>query len=906
MFVFQFLNTTAGHAERMSRLLDDFDYQEYDVNEDDYDDYDEEDDVDREAPASRLTNLADLIANSTTLSTNATSITSPPTSTTSTKVDSERAAVMLRERQEWRSKCRELQISELERLRELYLPSNRVEIGDLNDAGRVVVLRGRADDAFGWSVRAVLTPMHPLREVAMLKLSLRDDASDDALVKWRVAVTRARIERTMRQVVSERAGQTVLVELVVAIDDALVNFAPIQPQDGLVKLPLINNADAAAADEVDFVGSWVQSYDFAMPVPEFDVSDGATATLVGTRVFVIGGFADSDRVPTVRIFDLASRTWSVPPKKHRNLHMGGHCTVRVGDSLYNFGGVVNRNYEQAVAIFHTKTMTWSFANAPFTPDLRWLTGTRVGDDIFLIGGTSSAANMTGSGLGRHIYVFNTKFHTFREFQCSVCAAGGERCPACEERISSPLHNAATAMYDRLGSFPMLSHHTTTLVGDWLVIHGGLFDCEVSARTLCLNWRDFYVCELPMCDIVRPRSQHVAARISERFVAFFGGRAASDVVTQIDIFDLYRQEWHARTPQSNLVARFGGAALALHSGEILLLFGHVSIEDTRNRYYMTHFSTAMHCLVHQPRPPLLLDLGLPRPTPPSQLALTLTQVLETGEYSDVSCRSLRLHRVVLAARCPRLLELIDESHRDLGDISDTALGAVVKSLYADVPLAGVSDAEQRALSAVLRWDHANAEPLQRALAAFFDNDELRERTADLSFVCASGEDGGGDVRLGVHRLFVNRLEHFRAILAAGMIESVTGEIRVAESAECMRAALRFFYCEMLDAASAEQGVELLSFADRVGAKVLKQHTERMIESFYDFSDLSNVVDLVDIAERSTAPHLLRRSLNVLHSEFGNKEVLDFINGNSVSAAVSKSALELIRKTLQPSGVALLHQ
>lgn len=814
-------------------------------------------------------------------------------------------AAKLRERQEWLAQCRELQATEVERIQAELVPTGRVQVGDLSDAGRVVVLNAKSDGAAQWRIEAMLTPMHPLREAAVLKFEFHGEPCVDTASEWRNRALKEAIERAVARVQSERVGQTILVELFAAIDNVIVEAMPIAPKAPRVTFDFAG-ADASA-DEVEFIGAHARSRAFEMNRPDVEVPDGSTATLVGTRLFVIGGYSKS-KLPLVRVFDVAKRTWFVPtpsvPRNNVRLTLGGHCTARVGHRLYSFGGVMSGESMFAVSILDTKTMEWSFVVAPFYSNLHNMTATSVGEDIFVIGGVSSAVSVTRAADERHIYVFDTKLNSFRSFNCPNCLQSdkGKECQLCAMNPKAPqFKNVVLAFRKTFESFPSLSLHTTTRVGDWLLIHGGLVDSEVLPRSCFLNVRDLRFGELPPSDVVRPRANHMAVRIGERFVAMIGGRMAEDPVSQIDVFDLYRKEWHARTPQSHLVMRLGGTAIALHSGELLLLFGHNVTVDRRMVRTQYAFPQAITANVYEARPALLLDLGLPRATPPSQLATTLTQALRTGEHTDIGWRSLRLHRPLLAARCPRLIELIEESHRDLCELSDATLDGVVKLIYGDVPL-GVTGAELRALKAVLRWEGDTVAPLQLALGAYFDNDELRERTADVAFVCR-GEDGA-DTRLRVHRLFVQRVEHFRMVLSAGMIESATGEIRVIESVECVRAALRFFYCDHLEASSAIVGAELLLLADRVGAETLKQHTEHLIESFYDFGDLGNVVDLVDIAERATAAHLLQRSLSVLRSDFSRKDIIEYLA--STSGSVSESAARLIRNATSPTGGAsLLH-
>jgi hypothetical protein len=350
-----------------------------------------------------------------------------------------------------------------------------------------------------------------------------------------------------------------------------------------------------------------------------------------------------------------------------------------------------------------------------------------------------------------------------------------------------------------------------------------------------------------------------------------------------VLDLLRQTWYQRSVQNLLISRVDAAVLSLTSGEALLVGGY----DEREVRNALATGAAPH------RPALVVDFGVPQWAPRADIAAALTDALQTGWMSDVQLRSFKLHRAVLSARCPHLLRLIDESDRCLAEIDDGTYAALFAHLYGNAPLQ--LPARTRAeLASILRLAYLRDEDCagdvraQDAMAAFFDDDAERERTADLTFAC-------GDVRMRVHRFFVCRSEHFRLVLSAGMAEQMRGEVCLDDvEPGVVRAFLRYLYCDAL-VCDADSVVDLLAVADRFGAHALKQHAEAAIETTYDFTELANVVDLVDIAERYGAAHLLRVALNAIGSDFASEAVLRHIA--SVDGVISESAVALIRAAVK---------
>merc|ERR1719197_1083711 len=94
------------------------------------------------------------------------------------------------------------------------------------------------------------------------------------------------------------------------------------------------------------------------------------------------------------------------------------------------------------------------------------------------------------------------------------------------------------------------------------------------------------------------------------------------------------------------------------------------------------STVQVAAMQSVKPPVLVRSGLPTTTPPSTVAVTLLDALQTGACSDVRLDDKwPLHRCVLCARAPALLRQIDQSNNVVSTaISDAAVDDVLHFIY----------------------------------------------------------------------------------------------------------------------------------------------------------------------------------------------------------------------------------
>ena len=175
------------------------------------------------------------------------------------------------------------------------------------------------------------------------------------------------------------------------------------------KLELLDHDDAET-DEQLFVASACRARLFTA---QFTDCIGASGTLIGSLVFVIGGIPSHGaasgnvvtakdqvyRVPLVRVFNLASKAWFVPElitdTAYRRVN---HVAVRVGSDIYVIGGSTSSipdSYGRAqfgglakgMLIVSTTEFTVTSVSVPFDKKAIALghSATRVGHRIVVIG-----------------------------------------------------------------------------------------------------------------------------------------------------------------------------------------------------------------------------------------------------------------------------------------------------------------------------------------------------------------------------------------------------------------------------------------------------------------------------------------------------------------------------------------
>lgn len=281
---------------------------------------------------------------------------------------------------------------------------------------------------------------------------------------------------------------------------------------------------------------------------------------------------------------------------------------------------------------------------------------------------------------------------------------------------------------------------------------------------------------------------------------------------------------------------------------------------------------------------------PVSVPPTAVpkALAELRTAASGSFTDVLLGPQRTpaHAFLLRARCPALAKALTAVSGSSpvpiaipGIDSAAAAAAFVEFVYRGNPfLAEAAGAPVAELCSEL--SRAASELSLLALAAraahppphdaTFDDEVLADLAAlakapaHTDFAIVSGT-----LRLPVSRaLLACRSEYFRAMLAAGMAETVKGELRLPAtlSESCARAFHDHLYTDDLDPECAENVIELLPFGALMQIPRLSRLAERLVVEAYDLADLDSVLALAQLSDEHRSPTLLSRCIFLIVQHF----------------------------------------
>jgi len=130
-----------------------------------------------------------------------------------------------------------------------------------------------------------------------------------------------------------------------------------------------------------------------------------TSSVVGNKIYAIGGYNSTGVVVgTVEIYDTETDTWttgkSMPTAK------GNLTSSAVGDKIYVIGGIdLSKKSTNTVDIYDTKTNTWTIGKSKPTATFA-KPSSAVGDKIYVIGGKTSGS------LADLVEIYDTKTNTW--------------------------------------------------------------------------------------------------------------------------------------------------------------------------------------------------------------------------------------------------------------------------------------------------------------------------------------------------------------------------------------------------------------------------------------------------------------------------------------------------------------
>jgi len=161
------------------------------------------------------------------------------------------------------------------------------------------------------------------------------------------------------------------------------------------------------------------------------------------------------------------------------------------------------------------------------------------------------------------------------------------------------------------------------------------------------------------------------------------------------------------------------------------------------------------------------------------------------------------------------------------------------------------------------------------------DTKSEQLKEMFKIALNDEECGPDftfivngTEIKAHTLILNaRWQHFKLLMGSGMKEAQTKQLIVDDvSPELFKIMLEYIYSDSVNI-SPEDAIELLKLADRFGLNRLKQMCDFLIESAFDFKDLSSILGLLQVADIHQVPNLKNICLYILVFEFGIATVKD---------------------------------
>ncbi|OWZ57208.1 kelch repeat-containing protein [Cryptococcus neoformans A2-102-5] len=307
---------------------------------------------------------------------------------------------------------------------------------------------------------------------------------------------------------------------------------PLEP-----RLPSAKNVPRAPASSMYF--SPVPCYGF----PPNQALRAHTGTLVGERIWVIGGVDKQTCFRDVACFDTESFMWSIlETQGERFPPLRAHTTTLVGDKLFIFGGGDGPSYSNDVWILDTTTHR--FSRPSFSPDLPLPPPRRAHSTVLY---------------QHYLIVFG----------------GGNGQAALNDvwalDVSDP--NALTwTEWKTRGDIPQKKgYHTANLIGDKMVVFGGSDGHASFADVHVLNLKTC-VWTLINTDIKHNRLSHTSTQVGS-YLFVIGGHNGQAYAQDVLLFNLVTLQWEVKLPRGIFPPGRGYHVALLHDARIFLSGGY---------------------------------------------------------------------------------------------------------------------------------------------------------------------------------------------------------------------------------------------------------------------------------------------------------------------------------------------
>ncbi|TYJ57536.1 hypothetical protein B9479_001854 [Cryptococcus floricola] len=294
------------------------------------------------------------------------------------------------------------------------------------------------------------------------------------------------------------------------------------------------------------------------------------------------------RAPASSMYFSSVPFYGSPPNQALRAHTG----TLVGDRIWIIGGVDRQNCWRGVAWYDTESYMWSTietAGGQFPP-LRAHTTTLVGDKLFIFGGGD------GPTYSNDIWILDTSTHRFSRpvfdpnmplppprrahttvlYQHYLVVFGGGNGQAALNDVwaldITDLDNLVWLEWKTKGDVPQKKgYHTANLIGDKMVVFGGSDGHASFADVHVLNLQTC-VWTLVNTDIKHNRLSHTSTQVGS-YLFVIGGHNGQAYAQDVLLFNLVTLQWETKVPRGAFPPGRGYHVALLHDARIFISGGY---------------------------------------------------------------------------------------------------------------------------------------------------------------------------------------------------------------------------------------------------------------------------------------------------------------------------------------------
>ncbi|WRT63332.1 uncharacterized protein IL334_000237 [Kwoniella shivajii] len=269
-----------------------------------------------------------------------------------------------------------------------------------------------------------------------------------------------------------------------------------------------------------------------------------SGTLVGERIWIIGGVDKSSCWRGVAWFDTESLFWStIDTRGDQFPPLRAHTTTLVGDKLFIFGGGDGPSYSNEVWILDTVTHRFSRPNigtpkSPIPPPRRAHTTVAYRNYLVVFGGGNGQAALND------VWALDV----------------------------SDLNNLNWQEWKTKGDIPQKKgYHTANLVGDKMIVFGGSDGHASFADIHILNLKT-RVWTLITTEVKHNRLSHTSTQVGS-YLFIIGGHNGQTYAQDVLLFNLVTLQWESKSPKGVIPPGRGYHVALLHDARIFISGGY---------------------------------------------------------------------------------------------------------------------------------------------------------------------------------------------------------------------------------------------------------------------------------------------------------------------------------------------